>query len=72
MGKVFTCYDIPTLAYEYDSIGQKLSERVESFNFTHAINSFRRTINVEMRTEYVKQHMRPDLGGIMVLPVSLA
>jgi hypothetical protein len=29
-------------------------------------------INVEMRTENVKKHLRPDLGGIMVLPVSLA
>ncbi|KFY38955.1 hypothetical protein V494_04161 [Pseudogymnoascus sp. VKM F-4513 (FW-928)] len=51
-------------------IGQKLSERVESFHFTHAINSFRRSINVELANEGVQTVLRPDLGGIMVLPVN--
>jgi hypothetical protein len=62
----------PVFTYECYRIGQKLSERVESFHFTHAINSFRVMINGEMRTGPVKQHLRPDFGGIMVLPVSLA
>ncbi|KAH0562529.1 hypothetical protein GP486_002789, partial [Trichoglossum hirsutum] len=65
--------EIPTvtdLILVIHGIGQKLSERVESFNFTHAINSFRRMINVEMRNEYVMQHLRPDQKGIMVLPVN--
>lgn len=51
-------------------IGQKLSERVESFHFTHAINSFRRSINVELANEGVQTVLRPGLGGIMVLPVN--
>ncbi|KAL8716889.1 MAG: hypothetical protein Q9225_005812 [Loekoesia sp. 1 TL-2023] len=51
-------------------IGQKLSERVESFHFTHAINAFRRQINVELESESVKPWLRQDLGGIMVLPIN--
>ncbi|MCJ1268973.1 hypothetical protein MMC22_008861 [Lobaria immixta] len=51
-------------------IGQKLSERVESFHFTHAINAFRRQINVELEAEAVKPWLRPNLGGIMVLPIN--
>lgn len=50
-------------------IGQKLSERVESFHFTHAINSFRRMLNVELRNETVRPHLRDDVG-IMVLPIN--
>jgi hypothetical protein len=51
-------------------IGQKLSERVESFHFTHAINSFRRSVNVELGTDAVQKVLRKDLGGVMVLPVN--
>jgi hypothetical protein len=51
-------------------IGQKLSERVESYHFTYAINAFRREINVELGTPEVKASFRPEMGGIMVLPVS--
>lgn len=51
-------------------IGQKLSERIESFHFTHAINAFRREVNVELGTDSVKAHLRPDGGGIMVLPIN--
>ena len=51
-------------------IGQKLSERVESFHFTHAINAFRRHVNVEVENEAVKPWLRSDLGTIMVLPVN--
>lgn len=51
-------------------IGQKLSERVENYHFTHAINTFRRDINVELGDDSVKPNLREDLGGIMVLPVS--
>ncbi|KAF2120865.1 DDHD domain-containing protein [Lophiotrema nucula] len=51
-------------------IGQKLSERIETFHFTHAINSFRREVNVELGTNEVKRHLRRDMGGIMVLPVN--
>ncbi|RDL37356.1 DDHD protein [Venustampulla echinocandica] len=51
-------------------IGQKLSERVESFHFTHAINTFRRSINVELANENVQRVLRKDLDGIMALPVN--
>ncbi|PBP25750.1 DDHD domain protein [Diplocarpon rosae] len=51
-------------------IGQKLSERVESFHFTHAINAFRRSVNVESSNEAVHRTFRADLGGVMVLPVN--
>jgi hypothetical protein len=50
-------------------IGQKLSERMETFHFTHAMNSFRREVNVELGTPDVKRHLRKDMGGVMVLPV---
>ena len=50
-------------------IGQKLSERVDSFHFTHAINGLRREFNVELATEVVKGNLRADTG-IMVLPVN--
>ena len=51
-------------------IGQKLSERVESFHFTHAINAFRRQVNLELNDEMVKPWLRLDLGGVMVLPIN--
>lgn len=51
-------------------IGQKLSERIETFHFTHAINAFRREVNVELGTSEVKRHLRKGAGGIMVLPVN--
>ncbi|KIW63653.1 hypothetical protein PV04_08638 [Phialophora macrospora] len=50
-------------------IGQKLSERVDSFHFTHAINGLRREFNVELATEAVKGNLRHGTG-IMVLPVN--
>ena len=51
-------------------IGQKLSERVESFHFTHAINAFRRSVTMELQSEAVKPWLRPEVGSIMVLPVN--
>lgn len=51
-------------------IGQKLSERMESFHFTHAMNGFRREVNVELGTVAVRSRLRKDAGGIMVLPVN--
>jgi hypothetical protein len=51
-------------------IGQKLSERMESFHFTHAMNAFRRQVNIELNSDAVWPHIRPDLGGIMVLPIN--
>ncbi|KAK4205661.1 putative phospholipase [Triangularia verruculosa] len=51
-------------------IGQKFAERVESFHFTHAVNAFRRMVNVELETPAVKSVLRPEQNGIMVLPVN--
>lgn len=51
-------------------IGQKLSQRMESFHFTHAMNAFRRDVNVEVGTEQVNANFRSDMGGIIVLPVN--
>ncbi|KAI1780581.1 DDHD domain-containing protein [Hypoxylon cercidicola] len=51
-------------------IGQKLAERVENYHFTHAINAFRRAINVELRSDAVKGALREGQHGIMVLPVN--
>ncbi|KAF1970314.1 DDHD domain-containing protein [Bimuria novae-zelandiae CBS 107.79] len=51
-------------------IGQKLSERMETFHFTHAINAFRREVNVELGDSDVKRNLRKNMGGIMVLPVN--
>lgn len=62
--------NVTDLCLVIHGIGQKLSERVESFNFTHACNSVRRSVNVELGTEAVKKVLREDLGGIMVLPVN--
>jgi hypothetical protein len=58
------------LVFVIHGIGQKLSERMESFHFTHAINAFRRQVNMELNNEPVWPHVRKDHGGIMVLPVN--
>ncbi|KAI0181865.1 DDHD domain-containing protein [Hypoxylon sp. FL1284] len=51
-------------------IGQKLAERVENYHFTHAINAFRRAINIELRNDAVGGALREGQHGIMVLPVN--
>ncbi|KAL4873993.1 hypothetical protein BDV12DRAFT_158861 [Aspergillus spectabilis] len=58
------------LVFVIHGIGQKLSERMESFHFTHAINAFRRQVNVELNSEEVWPHVREGHGGIMVLPIN--
>ncbi|KKK25821.1 hypothetical protein AOCH_006059 [Aspergillus ochraceoroseus] len=62
---------MPTdLLFVIHGIGQKLSERMESFHFTHAINAFRRQVNLELNSEPVWPHVRDGHGGIMVLPIN--
>ncbi|KAL1955465.1 hypothetical protein VTO42DRAFT_8559 [Malbranchea cinnamomea] len=51
-------------------IGQKLSERVESFHFTHAVNALRRQVNIELCSNALSPYMRPEVESIMVLPVN--
>lgn len=50
-------------------IGQKLSERVDSFHFTHAINGLRREFNVQLSQQNVQGNVKED-AGVMVLPVN--
>jgi hypothetical protein len=61
---------VTDLIFVIHGIGQKLSESMESFHFTHAINSFRRSVNVELGNEAVQRVLRRDLGGVMVLPIN--
>lgn len=51
-------------------IGQKWASRYESFHFTHAINSFRREINVELGSKEIRARLRKNVGGIMALPIN--
>lgn len=51
-------------------IGQKFAERVESFHFTHAINGFRRAVNIELGSPLVQQIVREDQNGLMILPLN--
>ena len=65
-----SAHRISDLVLVVHGIGQKLSERVESYNFTYAMNGFRREFNVQLGSNIVKPHLRNDMGGIMVLPVN--
>ena len=51
-------------------IGQKFAERVESFHFTHAINAFRRSVNIELGNPVVQQVVREGQNGLMILPLN--
>ncbi|KAI0965963.1 DDHD domain-containing protein [Xylaria arbuscula] len=51
-------------------IGQKLAERVENYHFTHAINAFRRAMNVELNSDASRAVLRDGQNGIMVLPIN--
>jgi hypothetical protein len=42
---------------------------METFNFTHSINAFRRSVNVELGNEQVQRVLRNDVG-VMVLPIN--
>ena len=72
MGRRLSSLSEPWSNEYHSRIGQKLSERVESFHFTHNINRFRRQMNVELESDPVRPWLRQDLGSIMVLPVGLA
>jgi hypothetical protein len=61
---------ITDLCLVIHGIGQKLSLRHESFNFSHAMNGVRRLVNAELRNQAVRSICRPDFGGVMVLPVN--
>lgn len=61
---------VTDLVFVIHGIGQKLSQRMESFHFTHAINAFRREIMVECGNKEVRHRFRDGMGGIMVLPIN--
>jgi hypothetical protein len=61
---------VTDLIFVIHGIGQKLSQRMESFHFTHAINAFRREVQLECGSKDVKPSFRKDMGGIMVLPIN--
>ncbi|KAI0451834.1 DDHD domain-containing protein [Xylaria acuta] len=61
---------VTDLVFVVHGIGQKLAERVENYHFTHAINAFRRAINVELNNDAVRAVLRDGQNGIMVLPIN--
>jgi hypothetical protein len=62
--------NVTDLVLVVHGIGQKLSERVDSYHFTHAINSFRREVNVELADQFTKGIFTRENRRIMVLPVN--
>ncbi|KAI0876338.1 DDHD domain-containing protein [Hypoxylon argillaceum] len=61
---------VTDLVFVIHGIGQKLAERVENYHFTHAINAFRRAMNVELNNDAVRAVLRDGQNGIMVLPIN--
>ncbi|KAI0403004.1 DDHD domain-containing protein [Xylaria palmicola] len=61
---------VTDLVFVIHGIGQKLAERVENYHFTHAINAFRRSINIELNNGAVRAVLREGQNGIMVLPIN--
>ncbi|KAA8565853.1 hypothetical protein EYC84_009670 [Monilinia fructicola] len=51
-------------------IGQKLSERMDSFSFTLAVNSFRCEMKRELTNDDVRKVLREEFCGVTVLPVN--
>lgn len=62
--------NVTDLCLVIHGIGQKLSERMESFNFTYAVNSFRCEMKRELCNEDVKKVLREDFCGVTTLPVN--
>ena len=71
MGRCSLSPSKPFSDKDYTRIGQKLSERVESYHFTHNINRFRRDMNEQLQHASVRAWLRQDFGSVMVLPVGL-
>lgn len=74
--KCYACEDdkdrgqITDLVLVAHGIGQKFAERVESFHFTHAINTFRRSVNQDLQNPRVQKVLRKDQNGLMILPLN--
>lgn len=65
----FTPPKITDLIFVIHGIGQKLSERVESFSFTFAINRFNILITEQLNSPAVKQYLEQDTT-ILALPIN--
>lgn len=65
----FTPPPITELIFVIHGIGQKLSERLESFNFTYAINRFNILIAEQLDSPNVQQYLRKDTT-IVALPIN--
>ncbi|PHH84648.1 hypothetical protein CDD83_1611 [Cordyceps sp. RAO-2017] len=62
--------EVSDLIFVAHGIGQKFAERVDSFHFTHAINTFRRAVNMELASPIVQRLRRADQHGLMILPLN--
>jgi hypothetical protein len=62
--------NVTDLVLVVHGIGQKLSERMESFAFTHAITSLRRDVTELVLSEEIRPILRDSLGSIICLPVN--
>ncbi|KAF4413677.1 putative phospholipase [Colletotrichum fructicola] len=60
-------FDRETWERIHDKKGRFMSS---FFHFTHAINAFRREVNMELCNPVVKGVLRDDQNGIMVLPIN--
>lgn len=65
----YTPPKVTQVVFVIHGIGQKLSERVESFSFTYAINGFNMALTELLSTENVQQYVEADTN-VLVLPVN--
>ncbi|MCJ1327095.1 hypothetical protein MMC10_003761 [Thelotrema lepadinum] len=62
--------NVTDLVLVIHGIGQKLSEKMESFAFTHSITTLRRDFLELLLSEDIQPILRPDLGTVMPLPIN--
>ena len=62
--------NVTDLVLVIHGIGQKLSEKMESFAFTHSITTLRRDMLRVLLSDEAQPIQRPDLGTIMPLPIN--
>ena len=62
--------NVTDLVFVIHGIGQKLSEKMASFTFTHAITTLRRDFLETLLSEQVQPVLRQDLGNILPLPIN--
>lgn len=61
--------EVTELVLVLHGIGQKLTERMESFNFTYAINTFRIHVSTHTESEILQPVLDPERRA-MVLPIN--